>query len=249
MLLAMKARIEAGRALTYVAGAAYDRARVHPDAGERAAAHARFDLLTPVVKAWCADNGVDIASMGVQIHGGMGFIEETGAAQHYRDARILPIYEGTNGIQAIDLVGRKIVRDGAKAAGDLFADMTATVEQAKGAGLDRFATSLSHGLTHLRHTTDWLIATAQHDNDLALASATTYLALFGTVAGGWQMARQALAAQTRLEAGDARGGFFEAKIATARFYMDQEMPKAAAFAAIVTDGGLAVGDAPDAIFG
>jgi alkylation response protein AidB-like acyl-CoA dehydrogenase len=248
MLLSMKSRIEAGRALLYVAGAAYDVSRVDPDAATRAAAHARFDLLTPVVKAWCTDNGVDIASMGVQIHGGMGFIEETGAAQHYRDARILPIYEGTNAIQALDLVGRKIVRDGGQAAGELTAEMTASAEAARDAGLARFAQALADGLDHLRHATDWLLATAPGDNDLALASATSYLALFGTVAGGWQMTRQALAARTMLQAGDGSRDFLEAKRATARFYMDQEMPKAAALAAIVTQGGDAVSQAPDAAF-
>ncbi len=247
-LLSMKARIEAARGLTYVAGAAYDRSRVHPDAAERAFAHTRFDLLTPVVKAWSTDIGVDVASMGVQLHGGMGFIEETGAAQHYRDARILPIYEGTNGIQAIDLVGRKIVRDGGKAAGALFAEIAACVDVARDAGLDRMAEHVSEGLGHLQRATDWLLATAPDDNDLASASATTYLALFGTVAGGWQMLRQASAAQNMLEAGETPKDFFQAKLATAHFYMDQEMPKAAALATIVTDGGQAVTAAPEAVF-
>ena len=249
MLLSMKARIEAGRGLTYAAGAAYDRSRAHPDEKERAAAHLRFDLLTPVVKAWCTDNGVDIASLGVQIHGSMGFIEETGAAQHYRDARILPIYEGTNGIQALDLVGRKILRDDGAAAAALFDEMAATVEAASSAGLERYALRLTAGLEHLGRATDWLLQTAPGDNDLASASATPYLALLGTVAGGWQMTRQALAAQAGLKNGAGNRAFFEAKLAIARFFMDHEMPKAAALATIVTDGAAAVAEAPDSLFG
>jgi len=248
MLLSMKSRIEAGRGLLYTAGATYDVSRSHPDDHERARAHARFDLLTPVVKAWCTDNSIDIASMGVQIHGGMGFIEETGAAQHYRDARILPIYEGTNGIQAIDLLGRKIVRDGGTAAGLLFDDMAATASAACDMGLTRFQVQLETGLQDLRNATDWLLATAPEDNDLVAASATGYLALFGTVAGGWQMTRQALAAEAQLEAHAGRSDFFKAKLATARFYVDHELPKAAALALAVMQGGEAVTSAPETLF-
>ena len=184
--------------------------------------------------------------MAVQIHGGMGFIEETGAAQHYRDARILPIYEGTNGIQAIDLVGRKIVRDGGATATALFDEIDGIIGAARDDGLDRFADQLDEALGHLRHATEWVIATAAVDNDLVLASATNYLALFGTVAGGWQMVRQALAAQNGSSLGNK--DFLDAKLATARFYMDQELPKAGALAAMVTQGGGAVNKAPDAAF-
>jgi len=179
----------------------------------------------------------------------MGFIEVTGAAQHYRDARILPIYEGTNGIQALDLVGRKILRDDGAAAAALFDEMAATVEAASSAGLERYALRLTAGLEHLGRATDWLLQTAPGDSDLASASATPYLALLGTVAGGWQMARQALAAQAGLKNGAGNRAFFEAKLATARFFMDHEMPKAAALAAIVTDGAAAVAEAPDSLFG
>jgi hypothetical protein len=126
--------------------------------------------------------------------------------------------------------------------------MAADAAAARDAGLERFAQGLADCLGHLRHATDWLLATAPGDNDLALASATTYLALFGTVAGGWQMTRQALAAQSMRQAGDGNGEFLAAKLATARFYMDQEMPRAAALAAMITDGGEAVGEAPDAVF-
>ncbi|MEM7120650.1 MAG: acyl-CoA dehydrogenase [Pseudomonadota bacterium] len=246
MLLSMKSRIEAGRGLTFCAAAAFDRASKHPDPAVRQAAHARFDLLTPVTKAWCTDNAADITSTALQIHGGMGFVEETGAAQHYRDVRILPIYEGTNGIQAIDLLGRKVVRDGGAAARALFDEIDRVTNTARDNGFERLAAQLDEALGRLRDATDWIIATAATDNDMALASATTYQQLFGTVAGGWQMVCQALAAQERSDLGDH--DFMAAKRATARFYMDQELPKAAALAAIVTQGAAAVHDAPDAVF-
>ncbi len=246
MLLSMKSRIEAGRGLTLGAAVAFDLASNHPDPAVRAAAHARFDLLTPVTKAWCTDNAADITSTALQVQGGMGFIEETGAAQHYRDVRILPIYEGTNGIQAIDLIGRKIVRDGGATAAALFDDIDAVIGAARDNGLDRFADQMADALGHLRHATDWIIATAATDNDMALASATTYQDLFGTVAGGWQMVRQALAAQDGSDLGDH--DFLSAKRSTAQFYMNQELPKAAALAAIVTQGAAAINDAPDAVF-
>ena len=246
MLLSIKSRIEAGRGLTFCAAAAFDRASKHPDPAVRQAAHARFDLLTPVTKAWCTDNAADITSTALQIHGGMGFVEETGAAQHYRDVRILPIYEGTNGIQAIDLLGRKVVRDGGAAARALFDEIDDIIGTARDKGLERFAAPLDEALGRLRDATDWIIATAAIDNDMALASATTYQQLFGTVAGGWQMVCQALAAQDRSDLGDH--AFLAAKRATAQFYMDQELPKATALAAIVTHGASAVHDAPDAAF-
>ena len=129
MLLSMRAATEAMRALTYFAAAAIDRSRRRPEAGARRAAQRRADLLIPVVKAWCTDLGVEVASTGVQVHGGMGYIEETGAAQYLRDARIAPIYEGTNGIQANDLVGRKLGRDRGEAAAALFAEMRATLAE------------------------------------------------------------------------------------------------------------------------
>ena len=150
MLLSMRAATEAMRALAYYAAAAIDHARRDPDPAQRARAQRRADLLIPVVKAWCTDIGVDVASIGVQVHGGMGYIEETGAAQHLRDARIAPIYEGTNGIQANDLVGRKLARDRGAAALALFAEIDATLaelEHARGADLGSLARSaaLQHG--------------------------------------------------------------------------------------------------------
>jgi len=225
----MKARIEAQRGLVYWTAACFDHAEKAADASEKARWMAFFELLTPVVKSWATDGGVAVASEGVQIHGGMGFIEETGAAQHYRDARILPIYEGTNGIQAIDLVGRKIARDKSAAATALFALIEKDIAAAREAGNDAMADAVAEGLADLRGATEWVVSTMAGDPDAVLAVATPYQRLFGTVAGGWQMLRQARGAQ-----GDDT--FMAAKRASAVFYMKSEMPLAAALTEMVTSG-------------
>jgi len=175
MLIGMKARIEAMRALALLAARSVDLAARHPDAGLRAAHAARVGLLTPVVKAWCTDGAVEIASEAIQLHGGAGYIEETGAAQHLRDARITPIYEGTNGIQALDLVGRKLAEDDGAAAFALIETLREGAA-ANPATLD--------ALDLLADTTRTLIAAGRDAPDAAGAGATPYLALFGTVAGG-----------------------------------------------------------------
>jgi alkylation response protein AidB-like acyl-CoA dehydrogenase len=182
MLMMMRAQIEAMRAIAYYTNSALDVSRHHGDAEVRRANHARMDLLTPVVKAWCTDLGVDIASMGVQVHGGMGFIEETGAAQYLRDSRIAPIYEGTNGIQAIDLLGRKLLRDGGGAMGDLLdemaqvdADLLAT-QDADCAAVQR---SLAEGRAALSTASEWLLDPKNNDIDAKFAGATPFLHLTG----------------------------------------------------------------------
>src|SRR5882672_10664723 len=190
MLLSMRAGVEAMRALSYLAAAAIDRSRGAADAEARFRAERRADLLIPVVKAWCTDLGVEIASTGVQVHGGMGYIEETGAAQYLRDARIAPIYEGTNGIQANDLVGRKLGRDQGEAARELFAEMRASLAELGGeAECEPMHRGLAEGLDALERATAYLVAA---EPALAAAGSAPYLALFGTVAGGWLMARLAL---------------------------------------------------------
>ena len=225
----MKARIEAQRGLVYWTAACFDHAE-KTSGEERARWMAFFELLTPVVKSWATDGGVAVASEALQLHGGMGFIEETGAAQHYRDARILPIYEGTNGIQGIDLVGRKIARDKGAAAGALFAVIAEDIDAARDNGDGAMADAVAAGLEHLRRTTDWVAATMADDPDAVLAVATPYQRLFGTVAGGWQMLRQARGAQ-----GD--DSFMAAKRASAAFYMKSEMPLAGALAQMVLPEG------------
>jgi len=238
MLLSMRAGIEAMRALTYLAAAAIDRSRHAADEKERFRAQRRADLLIPVVKAWCTDLGVEIASTGVQVHGGMGYIEETGAAQHLRDARIAPIYEGTNGIQANDLVGRKLGRDKGEAARELFAEMRADLAGLGGeAGWAPIHRGLAEGLDALERATEYLVAA---EPALAAAGSAPYLALFGTVAGGWLMARLSQAARAR-----AAHGFAAAKLATARCYAEQYLARAPSYLPAVMGGATVMGFDPD----
>jgi alkylation response protein AidB-like acyl-CoA dehydrogenase len=234
MLLAMKAQTEAMRGLAYVAAGAIDRARHEPDAGVRAAAQRRVDLLIPVVKAWSTDLGVEIASTGIQVHGGMGYIEETGAGQHLRDARINPIYEGTNGIQANDLVGRKLMRDKGAAARELIAEMRSLDPLLTKQPTIR--THLAPAIDALEAATSWIIENWDADPARAIAGAVPYLKLFGTVAGGWIMARAALAAQGRLDRRDGERRFNEAKLATAAFYAEQYLPAASGLVPAVRGG-------------
>lgn len=242
MLMMMRAQIEAMRAIAYYTNAALDVSRHHGDAEVRRTNHARMDLLTPVVKAWCTDLGVDIASMGVQVHGGMGFIEETGAAQYLRDSRIAPIYEGTNGIQAIDLLGRKLLRDGGGAMGDLLDEMAQLdndlleTQDADCAAVQR---SLAEGRAALSKASEWLLDPKNNDIDAKFAGATPFLHLTGTVVGGWLMARSALAAHKKSANGGDRS-FLEAKIITARFYAEHVMPRVHALLPEITQGSASV---------
>jgi alkylation response protein AidB-like acyl-CoA dehydrogenase len=239
MLLAMRAQSEAMRALAYYTAGAIDRARHHPDGDERTAQQRRVDLLIPVVKAWCTDLGVEIASIGVQIHGGMGFIEETGAAQHLRDARITPIYEGTNGIQANDLVGRKLLRDSGAAARALIAEMRAGAEAiAERPGDDAavIAKHLAAGIDALATAVEWMVREGEADPPRALAGAVPFLKLAGAVLGGWLMARAALAAERRLAARQGDAGFNQAKLMTARFYAEHVLAAAPALLPAISGG-------------
>ena len=238
MLMMMRAQIEAMRALAYYANSALDVSRHHGDEDVRRTNHARMDLLTPVVKAWCTDLGVDIASMGVQVHGGMGFIEETGAAQHLRDSRIAPIYEGTNGIQAIDLLGRKLLRDGGGAMSELLEEMEqvdAALIATKDADCAAIQKSLAQGRAALRKASEWLLDPKNNDIDTKFAGATPFLHLTGTVVGGWLMARSAVAAHHRAANDDDRP-FLEAKIVTARFYAEHVLPRVHALLPEITEG-------------
>ncbi|WP_300539552.1 acyl-CoA dehydrogenase [Sphingosinicella sp.] len=224
-LMTMRGLTEAARALTYLNAAAVDRAHAEIDELARREAQALADLLTPVTKAFSTDVGVEVASLGVQVFGGMGFIEETGAAQHYRDARIAPIYEGTNGIQAMDLVGRKLPQGRWKS---LFADMRADFAQTA-----ELAPYLEDALAALESATIWLAEGGGDDN---AAGATPYLRMFGLTVGGWLLAKQAAAAAERLAAGEGDPAFLNAKIVTARFFAEQFLPQAAALLGPVTRG-------------
>lgn len=240
MLMLMKSQIEAMRALTYTASGALDQAGHHPDQKQRAQQQAFVDLLTPIVKAWCTERAVDIASLGVQIHGGMGFIEETGAAQYYRDARITTIYEGTTGIQAMDLVGRKVAAEGGATMRAVLArlkTLPAQLEECTRAEVQAMSTPMATGLDALAAATEWVVATASTDMQVVAASAVPYLELAGTVLGGALMAQSALIAAGRLGAGEGDAKFYEAKLATARFYADHVLSKATSQARTVTTGG------------
>ncbi|HEX2117465.1 MAG TPA: acyl-CoA dehydrogenase [Alphaproteobacteria bacterium] len=239
MLLTMKAATEAARALTYYAFASLDLAKRHPDAAERARHQARVDLLTPVAKAWCTDLGVDVASTGIQVHGGMGFIEETGAAQHLRDARIAPIYEGTNGIQAADLVSRKIGRDGGEAARAFLSELDVlapALASAPGEQLPAIGRRLTDGTAALRAATDSIAAQQARRPAAAAGAAVPYLRLFGCVTGGFLMAKAALAASRALESDSGDSAFLRGKVATARFYADHVLSLAPALLAPIIDG-------------
>ncbi len=225
MLLTMKAEIEAMRALTYSVAAELDIALRHDDPEIRARRQARVDLLVPVVKAWCSDTGVAVTSEAVQVHGGAGFIEETGAAQHYRDSRITPIYEGTNGIQALDLVRRKILGDRGAALDELMAEMVLLARSNGSAATAPILDALAGGLAELREATDWLLA--DRPAQAAAAAATPYLALLGTVAGGYLLARSAMIADSRAATADGDDPFYRSKVETARFYAECVLPKAA----------------------
>jgi alkylation response protein AidB-like acyl-CoA dehydrogenase len=240
MLLAIKSRTEAARGLAYFAAASIDRARREPDPEARALAQAQVDLLIPLVKAWSTDLGVENSSIAVQIHGGMGFIEETGVAQHYRDARITPIYEGTNGIQALDLLGRKIARDGGTAAGRFISSMRRLGDELgaePGDDLAVIRARLGEALDTVALATRSLVARFAEDAAAAAGGAVPYLDLFALTAGGWVLAKQALSAQRLLadRAGDPR--FNEAKILTARFYAEQFLASAGASLPAILGGG------------
>jgi hypothetical protein len=237
MLLTMRASIGALRGIIYANAAAIDRAAHHPDEATRAGCQELVELLTPVSKGWGTDLGVELTSLAVQVFGGMGYIEETGVAQHYRDARIAPIYEGTNGIQAMDLVGRKLPMRAGGAIADYLGYIEATVGELDQAGeeLASIRGALTDGLAALRSATDWLLANGLAEPLDALAGATPYLRLFSVVTGGWVMAQQAQAALRLLaDASPADKPFYESKLLDARFFCEQLLPQAAALVPAVT---------------
>jgi alkylation response protein AidB-like acyl-CoA dehydrogenase len=226
MLLTMKSHIEAMRGVAYLTAAHLDEAYRQPDREARARAQARLELMTPVVKGWCTEVSQVLTSIGLQVHGGMGYVEETGAAQHFRDARITTIYEGTTGIQAADLVGRKILRDDGVALRSLIAEMRQADDELaeQGDQLSVIRIALREGVDDLTAATDWLSENHGRDAEIPGAVSNSFLMLIGTLAGGWQMARAAVAAARRIASGDADTSFYEAKIITARFYAEQVMP-------------------------
>ena len=235
MLMHMKSQIEAMRALAYLSAAILDKAKHHPDAAEKRRNQALIDLLIPVVKAWCTEQCVEIASTGVQIHGGMGFVEVTGAAQYLRDARITTIYEGTTGIQANDLVGRKVGYEKGATALAVIAEMRKTVA-VMGGDASGNGKSLSAGIDALEEATRWIVENFQKNPNAVFAVAVPYLKLFGTVGGGWMMTRAADVAQKKRGQPGADTAFLDAKLVTARFYCEHVLPQAAAYKQTVISG-------------
>jgi alkylation response protein AidB-like acyl-CoA dehydrogenase len=229
MLMLMKSQTEAMRALAYVVAAALDFSHKVSDKQERQKHQAFVDLMIPVVKGWSTETGIEVASLGVQVHGGMGFIEETGAAQHLRDARITTIYEGTTGIQAMDLVGRKIAREGGATAKTFVAELKrldAELAKSKNPDIQALRATLAAGATAVSDCIDFIVANAGKDVQGVFAGAVPFLKLMGIVAGGWQMARAALISEQKLTSKASDNPFYEAKISTARFYGDHVLVQA-----------------------
>jgi 3-(methylthio)propanoyl-CoA dehydrogenase len=225
MLMIMRAYREALRGLLYVTARYTDEERHAESTEDRRAAGEMVALLTPIAKAWSTDIGVEMASIGIQVHGGMGYVEETGAAQYYRDIRIAPIYEGTNGIQAIDLVTRKLPMGGGEVIGRLLEDVSRVSEKlTEIKALERFGLHLEDGVEAVEEGVDVLLDRLEDSPNDALAGATPFLRLFGSVIGGWLMGKAALAAHEQLEAGTGDAEFLRAKLATCRFYGEQLLP-------------------------
>ncbi|MDG2427906.1 MAG: acyl-CoA dehydrogenase C-terminal domain-containing protein [Acidimicrobiales bacterium] len=239
MLLTMRAYTDAMRCLLYLNAATIDVANRHPDPGARQAASDRAELLTPISKAWCTDVGVEMSSLGIQIHGGYGYIEETGAAQHWRDSRISPIYEGTNGIQAMDLVGRKLTMNGGSVMAELLAEITSTINDLveAGDGFTSIREGLADALDAMQEGGVWLAANGLANPVDAMAGATPFLRMFGQLVGGWLMARLALGAQRRIDAGEGETTHLATKVVAARFYAEQLLPIVRAQLGAVTAGG------------
>jgi acyl-CoA dehydrogenase len=237
ILMTMRCNIEAMRGLALECAAAFDKASKHPDEAVRAFNLRRGELLTPLVKGWSTEIGVELCSLGVQVHGGMGFIEETGAAQHLRDSRIAPIYEGTTAIQANDLIGRKTARDNGQGMHELLSDMQDTLKELQQSGhpdLKAIGKRFEPAVAAADDSTQWLLA--QNDPTLPSATSVEYLMMLGRLAGGWMSARGALVAAQLKEEDGADADYFDARITLARYYAERFLPLVESSKTIVTEG-------------
>jgi hypothetical protein len=211
-----------------------DLAHLGPEE-DRTANQMRIDLMIPVIKGWLTEVGQELTSLGLQVHGGMGYVEETGAAQYFRDVRITPIYEGTNGIQAADLVGRKLGRDGGGAMAAVLDEMRQTIAELESSGDERLAgiaTALAGALADQERSTQVVLQAIKDDVSVAMGASFDYMMQTGYLFGGWQLGRSALVALKQLQAG-SDNPFYEAKIATAQFYAEQVLPRCAGHAGTV----------------
>lgn len=236
MLMTMRAQIEAQRALTFYAAAALDRAARHPAPAEAARNQALLNFLIPIVKGWNTEQANEITSLAIQVHGGMGFIEETGVAQYYRDARITAIYEGTTGIQALDLIGRKTAAEHGVTARALLGEAQSTVTKLQAAGFDSIAGNLASAIADAESCVAFILETFGSQPQLAAAGSVPFLKLMGIVLGGWQLGRAALIAKDKLQEADADADFLNAKIVTARFFAEHLLPQASGLAAAIVRG-------------
>ena len=239
MLLSMKSRTEASRALVFFVSGQLDLSKSHPDTDVRARAFSIVDLLTPVVKAWCSDNGIKVANTGVQVHGGAGFIEKSGAAQHLRDARITAIYEGTNGIQANDLVGRKIGRDGGKAVQAFIEHISPTLDHLAKDPSDDFTTihtQLTSAIVALNKASTWIVETYPSHPTKVAAGAVPYLELLGRTTGGWLLANSALISKRLLAENSGDPKHLKGKILSAQFFADHVLSGTESLSEIVLSG-------------
>ena len=251
LLFTMKAQTEAMRALAYIEAAALDHAEHQADGELKKQGQLIADFLNPIVKGWCTETGVQVASAGVQVHGGMGFIEETGAAQHYRDVRITAIYEGTTAIQANDLINRKLGRDKGAVAKSVLAEVQALAVKLKGSSRAELAVigrAMEEAQAKAVEAVDWVLNAAAEDPRLPAAASVPLLMLLGTVLGGHQMARAAEIAVAKLADGSGDQDFFTAKLATAQHYALHVLPEALALARIVTEGAKTVMSLDSALF-
>ncbi|MGZ3505439.1 MAG: acyl-CoA dehydrogenase [Vulcanimicrobiaceae bacterium] len=251
MLMSMKAQIEAMRALSYVTAASLDLAHKHPDEKVRKESKAFIELMIPVVKGWCTETAQDVCSTALQVFGGMGYVEETGIAQQYRDVRITTIYEGTTGIQALDLVGRKLIRDMGATATTVIKKMQAfaqELEQSDDASVKAIAEAFGKGVATLAEVSQWIGMNAMGDLRKAFACSVPYLKLWGIVAGGWQMARAAQIAAKKIAAGDTDKEFYQAKLQTAKFYATHVLSQGAWLKRQIIDGAGDIMTLPEAAF-
>nr|CAA6821712.1 MAG: Acyl-CoA dehydrogenase (EC [uncultured Thiotrichaceae bacterium] len=250
MLMVMKASTEAMRALALTASAEIDRANYAKDAESKAEHEQRVELYTPIIKGWLTELGMEVTSLGVQVHGGMGFIEETGAAQHYRDARILPIYEGTNGIQALDFIGRKMLSNKGEVLQSLITDMEGTLAELRAteglhSSLDCFFTEALEAGSEARK---YILEQAASDRNLPGSVSYNFMMLFGYLAGGWVMVQSAMKAQALLAAGEGDPEFLKAKLMTSQFYCEQLLPRAKACLSAVLAGSSTMMNMPEEQF-
>jgi hypothetical protein len=251
MLLTMRGYTEAMRALIYWTASCLDIADRSTDEKEKRMHQSLVDLMIPIVKGWSTETGIDVTSLGIQVHGGMGYIEETGAAQYFRDSRISAIYEGTTGIQANDLVGRKVGRESGQTMLALITEMQKVLPQldaTNDVNLKAYRKALSAGIDELKRATEWIVTMWGANQGAVAAGAVHYLKLAGTVCGGWMMARASLVAARQLAVGEGDTGFLKAKILTTRFYGDHIITLSAGFADAITTGADAVLQMEEAYF-